>query len=383
MTRAQLSTTRFVVAIAVSLAIALSSPFLGQIRSSIRSAFPRQFVWIVGGLVAAAVLAALVAAVMRVTERRGLRYASLAASIVAAAAFTRWHASGVPDVDVVEVFHFVEYGLITLLFYRAWRPVEDASIFILPFLAAMIAGTIDEALQWFVPARVGEVNDVLLNGVAIGCGLLFSFGVDPPARVSRRLAPGSLARIGRVAFAAGLSLAAFVHIVHLGYLVSDAEAGSFVSRYSRVELERLDRDKREAWQAHPLPQTLQRISREDQYMSEGVVHVQERNRQWTAGNARDAWQENLILEKYFDAVLDAPSYVSATGHRWPAAQRADAATRLATNRGVAGSTDLPAGAYVSQAYPYPLYLWSKRRFWMSVAPILAGLLLITALLDRH
>ena len=273
MTRAPLSTTRFVVAIAVSLAIALSSPFLGQIRSSIRSAFPRQFVWIVGGLVAAAVLAALAAAVMRITERRGLRYASLAASIVAAAAFTRWHASGVPDVDVVEVFHFVEYGLITLLFYRAWRPVEDASIFILPFLAAMIAGTIDEALQWFVPARVGEVNDVLLNGVAIGCGLLFSSASSARSSTARR------ARFAQDDLKAGcggrLALAVFFHAVHSGYLVDDATVGLFVWRYSRPTLERpIAKEDSGAASAAGEARCISRGSQD----TSRVVHVQERNK---------------------------------------------------------------------------------------------------------
>jgi VanZ family protein len=372
-----LSTPRIVLAVAVSVLIALSSPFLGLVRSSIRSAFPRQFVWIVGGLTAAIVLAALAGAVARIRQRRALRYAALASAVAGAAAFTWRHASGVPDVDVVEVFHFVEYGLVTFLFYRAWRPLEDASIVVLPFLAALTAGTIDEGLQWFVPVRVGELKDVLLNSVAIGCGLLFSLGLDPPVRFSLGLAPRSLVRIGRFAFVAGLALAVFVDVIHLGSLVADADTGSFVSRYSRAELERLDRDKRAEWAVHPLPQKLQRISREDQFMSEGVVHVQERNRQWAAGHVRAAWQENLILEKYYDAVLDAPSYVSATGHRWPAPQRADAAARVGTD-----PTGAAAAAYVSQAYPYPIVLWSRRRFWMSVAPILAGILLIPSLVDR-
>ena len=376
----RLSTPRFIVATAVAAVIVLSSPFLGQVRSTLRAAFPRQFALVVAAIVAVAVLAALAAAILRIRARRGLRYAALGAAVVCAATFTALHATGRPEVDAVEVFHFVEYGLITFLFYRAWRPLGDPAVFVLPFFAAMIAGTFDEALQWFVPVRVGELKDVLLNSVAIGCGLLFSAGVDPPDRFDLRLAPGSLGRMGRLAAAAGLVLAGFVHVVHLGYVVTDGEAGSFVSRYSRPTLERLDRDKREAWRREPLPLTLHRISREDQFMSEGVVHVQERNEQWAAGNLRAAWLENRILEKYYDAVLDAPSYVSPTGHRWPAAQREDAASRIASDPAF---TPAAAAAYVSDAYPYPIVLWSKRRFWMSVAPILAGLLLVPALLDRR
>ena len=53
--------------------------------------------------------------------------------------------------------------------------------------------------------------------------------------------------------------------------------GMFKSRYSTRTLERLAMEKQEAWRVHPLPLVLQRVSREDQYMTEGVTHVQTRN----------------------------------------------------------------------------------------------------------
>ena len=52
--------------------------------------------------------------------------------------------------------------------------------------------------------------------------------------------------------------------------------------------------------------------------------MQRRNEHWDEGNVLAARHENLILEKYYAPVLDAPSYVSAAGHRWPAEQRAHA-----------------------------------------------------------
>jgi hypothetical protein len=64
-------------------------------------------------------------------------------------------ADGRPDVDVVERFHFVEFGVITLLFYRAWRPLNDLSIVVLPLLAGLLVGTLEEWFQWFIPVRVG------------------------------------------------------------------------------------------------------------------------------------------------------------------------------------------------------------------------------------
>jgi VanZ like protein len=371
----RLRASPFVLAGVVAAAFVLSAPYIGQIRSSLRSAFPQYFVAIVGTLVAVIVLAALGAALLRIQERRALRYTVLAVSVIVAAAFIRWHATGRPEVDVVEVFHFVEYGLITWLFYRAWRPLDDASVFLLPFLASMLVGILEEGLQWFIPVRVGEVNDVFLNTVAIGCGLLFSIGVDPPPRFSAGLRQGSLARIGRFLAVDLIALALFIHVVHLGYAVTDIDTGSFVSRYSRDTLERLDRDKRAEWQVTPLPTKLRRVSREDQYMSEGVVHVQERNEQWAGGNASAAWFENRILEKYFDAVLDAPSYVSPTGHRWSPEQIAAVSTKAASGR--------PAASYVSDAYPYPIYVWPKTVFWGVVAALVAVIAAGTALIDRR
>jgi hypothetical protein len=300
----------------------------------------------------------------------------LTAALVLAVAYSRWRATGRADVDVVELFHFVEYGVITWLFYRAWRPLDDGSVYVLPVLAGLLVGTLDEWLQWFIPVRVGEMNDVVLNLAAIGCGLLFSIGFDPPDRIAAALRPGSWARIGRFAAAVVLVFAAFFHIVHLGYVIEDREIGAFDSRYAKETLTELDAVKRDEWRVTPLPLTVRRVSREDQYMTEGVVHVQERNEQLTAGNVSAAWFENLILEKYFGSVLDAPSYVSRTGHRWAPEQRAEIATRAYADPAISQiATGGQPSRYASAAYPYRLYIWRKGPFWIGVVAI-AGLILL-------
>jgi hypothetical protein len=269
--------------------------------------------------------------------------------------FSLQDATGNPDVDVVQRFHFVEYGVITFLFYRAWRPLEDPALLILPVLASLIVGTADEWLQWFIPNRVGEIADILLNGIAIGCGLLFSLGADPPARFQWTMNPGSRVRVGGTAALTILALAAFFDVVHLGYDIRDEQAGTFKSRYSPEILPMLALEKREAWRVHPFPLVLQRVSREDQYMTEGVTHVQRRNELLAANDARGAWMENLILEKYYAPVLDTPSYVSRTGHRWSSEQRTSVESRAA------GADP----SYVSTANPYPIYSWSRLGFWLA------------------
>ncbi len=169
-----------------------------------------------------------------------------------------------------------------------------------------------------------------------------------------------------------LALALFFHIVHLGYDVHDDDAGIFKSRYSKSGLEELRTAKREEWRTHPLPLVLQRVSREDQYMTEGVTHVQKRNELLAANDPRDAWQENLILEKYYAPVLDTPSYVSRTGHRWSPEQRADVQARA----------DRPDPGFVSTANPYPIYAWPRALFWIAAIAAAAAVWILADQIDR-
>jgi hypothetical protein len=77
---------------------------------------------------------------------------------------------------------------------------------------------------------------------------------------------------------------------------------------------------------------------EDQYLSEALFHVQERN----DGDDRTAWRENRILEKYYVPVLDiraGPTFA----YRWPPEQRVDMANRTTGDR----------QTYISAALPIP------------------------------
>src|SRR5262245_24042852 len=368
----RLSSVRFILAIAVSTALVLSAPFIGFVRSWIRATFPGQFVRIVGGRIAVLGLAAIAAAILRIREHRLLRYGALMCRLGCAVWFSALEATGNPDVDVVQRFRFVEYGVITFLFYRAWRPLEDPAIFVMPILAGLIVGTADEWLQWFIPNRVGEIADILLNGMAIGCGLLFSLGADPPDSFQWTFRPGSITRVGHLASTTILALALFVRIVHLGYDIRDPEVGMFKSRYSMSALPALADARRAEWRMHPPPLVLHRVSREDQYMTEGVTHVQRRNELLAANEVKGAWIENLILEKYYAPVLDTPSYISRTGHRWSAEQRASVNSRAA------GSDP----AYVSTANPYPIVAWSSGLLWLASITAAAAVRIAAVRVDR-
>jgi hypothetical protein len=163
--------------------------------------------------------------------------------------------------------------------------------------------------------------------------------------------------------------------VHLGYEIADPEAGTFRSIYSAGELQDLSADRARRWAVQPPAVRPPRLSREDQYMSEALWHVQARNKAWTAGDFASAWHENRILEKYFQPALDTPSYVSRTGHRWSPEQRANAERRAAAS--LAGS------AFVSHAQEaFPIFVWQKRVFWMAVVALVAAILGGRVLLAR-
>jgi len=366
---------RFLVAVAASAAVILSAPFIRDIRDWIRAQFPGQFVTVVAGAVGVTIAAAVVVALIRIRDRRALRYGAIAAALVLGTAYAIWNAQGIPEVDAVERFHFVEYGLVTLLFYRAWRPLADGSVFILPVLAGLLVGTLEEWLQWFIPGRIGDMRDVFLNGAAIVSGLLFSIGVDPPERLSLRLRPGSLRRIGLAATLVTILLALFVHTVHLGFEIADREAGRFRSRYDAATLADIGRDRLAHWKREPPLRRPERLTREDQYMSEGLLHVQQRNRQWDAGNIPAAWCENLILEKFYIPVLDTPSYVSPTGHRWADAQRADAQQRFKAARSTS-SEPYESMADAGEGRHF-IRTWSRVLFWAAVALLLSTIIALT------
>ena len=341
----QAGTWRMAIAVSAAVLVILSAPFAQQAFTLVANRWPGQLRTI--GVAATAVPAgiALLFAFAIIRERRVVRYLLLAGAAVVAGGYIV-----TSSLSFAESFHFVEYGLLGLLFYHAVRPAEDGSAIALPILAGVIAGTADEWFQWFIPIRAGEARDVLLNAVAASCGLMVALAVDPPDRFTLRLEPQSRRRVVRWSAAAVIGFAVFFRTVHVGYEVHDPEIGSFLSRFTAAELARAAEDRADRWKDRP-PVVQRWIAREDQYLSEGLWHVQRRNRAWQAGDIQAAWRENRILELFYAPVLDTASYAGADGHRWPADQREDAAAR--------GGAFQPPRA--GREYPYPLYVWPGGR----------------------
>ena len=345
---------RLLLAMAASVAVVLSGPFVGQINNWLQERFPGQHLGIIAAAVVAPALIALGLAFARIRERRLLRYGLIALGVLVAASY-----AAVMQPVYTERFHLTEYAVLTFLFYRVWRPREDLTTLVLPVCAAFVAGIADEWFQWFIPSRVGELKDVLLNGGGIATGLLFAVGLNPPTalrlpaddRSRRALAAGASAFVAAIAI--------FLQSVHLGFEIVDGEIGSFRSAFSEARLQELNA----RW---PTRRPGGTISREDHYLSEAVFHIQERNELFGSGDLRGAWKENRILERFYAPVLDAAMATS----RWPAEQRANVEAGLTAE-------DRP---YVSDAYPLPIYTWNRFWFWTVV---IAAIGAIAALSHRR
>jgi len=368
----------------MSLVLIAGGPIALQARLAIGTAFPESFGTIVRVGITIVIAAAMLAALARIgrpgrgldsaPDQQRLRYGVLVTALAAGIVFARALRTGNSAIDVVEAFHFIEYGLLACLFYAAWLPLGDASVVILPLLCGLLVGTLDEWIQWFVPFRVGEIRDVVLNLVAVGCGLLFGIALQPPPQVTFRLRRGSIARIGGMVAVVTVVLAAFFQSVHLGHDVRDGEIGTFRSRYTREELAAAGADRLERWRRDP-PLAPGRFSREDQYLSEGLWHVRRRNEAERAGDISTAWRENRIVEIFFAPVLDTPNYVSRSGFRWSPLQRANAAAQLRPD----------AAIDPRPAEPYPLYPWPRMTFWGLIALLIAaaGVVCLSSERSRH
>jgi VanZ family protein len=318
-------------------AIVLSAPYAQQAFTAISERWPDHSSTIILTAAVVPAVVAVIAALVHIRDARASRYMLVAGGIGVGVAYYFTF-----DPIFTEAFHFAEYGVLAMLFYRAWRYVTDWSILVLPVLAGATVGIADEWFQWFIPFRAGELNDVGINALAAFGGLIFSAGVWPPRLFSMTRA--SRFRLVRWMAATVVVLAAFFVTVHVGHIVTDGEIGGFRSRFSGSELLQAAEDRRVRWITHP-PVAVPRLSREDQYLSEGLWRVSRRNELWEEGNAALAWRENRILEKFYAPVLSTATRADPKGHAWPPAQRAEAEARLQGSSPVTPADD----------YPYRLY----------------------------
>jgi hypothetical protein len=172
-----------------------------------------------------------------------------------------------------------------------------------------------------------------------------------------------------------LVFAAFVHSVHLGQEIDDPETGRFRSRYDAASLRALATDRAVKWRTDPPLKTPKSLSREDQYLSEGLLHVTERNNRWRTGDYAASWFENRIIEQYYS-----PLATIWNGElHWPDAQRSDGEQRYRA-AGAPPPSSFVSSADVAEGKHF-IRLWSKLAVW-GVAAMIA-IVLVSSLGARR
>lgn len=264
--------------------------------------------------------------------------------VVACYAAYVWNLRGSP----VEALHFVEYGVLGLLAFRALsHRIQDPSVYVGAALIGGGVGIVDEAIQWATPDRVWDLRDMGFNFIGAGAIQVGIVAGIRPARISSPVtAVGvrSVCGIGAIcvllltlsllntperiaAYSQRLPGLAFLGersdvMIEYGHLYDDPGIGRFRSRFDPEELERLDSERGEsagralAGFSGDAEAFLARYTTiRDPFLHEVRVHLFRRDRYLETAESRRvgsgkwrssltvAHRENLILEKYFPVTL--------------------------------------------------------------------------------
>ncbi len=250
-----------------------------------------------------------------------------------------------------EAVHFIEYGILGLFLFRAFSHRQhDPLIYLNVVLAGALISTGDEILQWLTPGRYWDIRDLQHNALAIAlvqAGVAVGFA---PAFIQRRVRPASVrcaaVLIAVQALLLGLcatntpsaSMRAAMRFTSLRFLLNndnammeygwrheDPDQLRFYSRFSRRDLERIDRN-RGAEVGPILAKYAQEKSLKDflhyytpvrdPFTHEAMIHLNQRNHYFAVlpkyrfetnayrYHANVAFRENQILERYFSNSLD-------------------------------------------------------------------------------
>ena len=308
-----------------------------------------------------------------------------------------------------EAVHFIEYGFLGLLAFRALAHRQrDRLVYACALVLCTLVGTVDEILQWMTPGRYWDVRDIGHNAVAgLLAQLALSRGLRPPF-IRGPVAPRSVRRLGLLlalqmlmlglcASNTPVAVAWYTDRVprleflrendspmsEYGYRHEDPDIGRFYSRFAEDDLHWLD--GRRAADAGPViayylgegtySNFLQRYTPAvDPFLHEAMVHVFRRNHyEAVIWKHRDnprmhrlhctvAYRENQILERYFPATL------AAAGQTWEPGRAARLMPFLRADR-----------VYKSEVSKHLITHVTERDIWTIIACLL-GLDLIMVLL---
>ena len=295
--------------LAFSGSILLLAPFVGTILDRLKESMPRGLLLLFGAILGAAALVILVSltrSILRDRARLWLRLALVAIGFAIIIAFLARVERGAM-VGAQERLHFVLYGTLAWLFYRAYRPASSSwgrALIPMTALSTAAVGLLDEAVQAVAMLRNGEIYDVGLNTLATFCGVLIVLGIEGWPPFDQRASPEARRRLGWLATLTTLLFGVFFHYAHLGYRIEDPEIGVFYSYTAPDDFKRVNEQRASRWEAQTPGPPFDAFDLNDRFRVEAGWRTQHRNAQFRVGNAFDAYREHLILERYYPSFLD-------------------------------------------------------------------------------
>ncbi len=271
----------------------------------------------------------------------------------------------------IEAIHFVEYGILGFLLFRAWRHhVQDSLVYPVAGLGVALVAWLDEFLQWLVPGRFWDYRDIRLNLLAGVAVLAFIGLVVVPAGIRGPVGRRSIWRTCVLAWMLLLALGISTSITparadsvaaripflrflvnnpsvvtEYGHRLIDPEIGVFHSRLDRAVLLRVDRERgatagtrlrRDDAFADPRAFLRSFPLSGDPYLHELLLHLAQRDHYYAVAwqyRTRDparfrhhlavAWRENQILERYFARGLAGAGRCWSPGRSETCAEAAD------------------------------------------------------------
>ncbi len=256
-----------------------------------------------------------------------------------------------------EAIHFIQYGLLAVLVYRALtHRIADNGIYFVALLITAAIGMVDEALQWLTPQRIWGLSDIWLNTVAAALSLLMIAKGLSPGIIAGRPTAATVRMLYRTALCVVLLLAASLLntpqrissyvsklpslefivanssvMVEYGYRYEHGETGVFRSRLAPDELRQTDKSRANeaAVQLDLLPapsdyteflrrytpfndpflhEVRVRLNRRDYYLR-SAAEYRDRDSDEFRRRMTIAHFENRIMEKYFPETLSQSSFV--------------------------------------------------------------------------
>jgi len=362
-------------AILLALGIVFSSPYIGMLRDYLASSLGDYFELFLYILLGTVLLEIALFLSVHIKTEKLKRYGGAGAVALFLLLMRRSLISPDSRVALIELIHFAEYGVLSLLiFYALKGKLNNWIAYCWSLMLTTTVGISDEGLQWLFSSRVGELRDLAINASAALIGQLFLLLVICPQGVRYRAPPRHLR-----SFFLGLALfiligGLFIDYVQRGYWVEDSAIGRFKSRFSSSQLCQLQKERLRLWsQDSHLLREISSNNREpvwrveDFYLTEARCHTRWRNRYEVEGDLHQALKENLILMRYYHP------YLSLTRQQWEKKRVQDYLKK------VGNQMEQP---YCSICFRYLYHLPRRSVYWLVVLSI-AGITFCLALLQER